>query len=55
MSTLSRAAGLKSNTLKTALEMPYLKGEKIIANIIGVSPEQIWPTQDTHGATSNRF
>jgi len=25
--------------------MPYLKGEKIIANVIGVSPEQIWPTR----------
>jgi len=25
--------------------MPYLKGEKIIANVIGVSPEQIWPNK----------
>lgn len=45
IAALSRAAGLKSNTLKTALEMPYLKGEKIIARAIGVPPEQIWPTR----------
>lgn len=42
---LSVASGLSPNTLKGALQFPYLKGEKIIANAIGVPPEVIWPTR----------
>lgn len=45
LAALSRKAGLSSNTLKTALATPYLKGEKIIAAAIGIPPEQIWPTR----------
>ncbi len=45
IAALSREVGLSSNTLKTALQMPYLKGEKIIAKVIGVPPEQIWPSR----------
>ncbi|WP_180296050.1 helix-turn-helix domain-containing protein, partial [Snodgrassella communis] len=40
-----REAGLSSNTLKTALAAPYLKGERIIAAAIGVAAEEIWPTR----------
>ena len=39
---LSQAAGLSPNTLATALQCPYLKGERIIANAIGIAPEKIW-------------
>ncbi|MCO6514807.1 MAG: helix-turn-helix domain-containing protein [Snodgrassella sp.] len=45
IAALSREVGLSSNTLKTALEMPYLKGEQIIAKVIGVPAEQIWPSR----------
>ncbi|PIT09054.1 helix-turn-helix domain-containing protein, partial [Snodgrassella communis] len=37
IAALSREAGLSSNTLKTALAAPYLKGERIIAAAIGVA------------------
>lgn len=40
---LSRQVGLAETTLYTALKAPYKKGEKIIANAIGVKPEDIWP------------
>ena len=40
---LSMEAGLSTNTLRSALAAPYLKGERIIAAAIGVKPEEIWP------------
>ncbi|MCP1659298.1 helix-turn-helix domain-containing protein [Neisseria perflava] len=42
---LSIASGLAPNTLGTALQCPYLKGEKIIADAIGISPNEIWPSR----------
>lgn len=43
LAALSRAAGLSSSTLANALERPWPKGEAIIANAIGVLPQEIWP------------
>ncbi|WP_165010825.1 helix-turn-helix domain-containing protein [Neisseria yangbaofengii] len=40
---LSMAAGLAPNTLGTALQCPYKKGEKIIADALGIPPDEIWP------------
>lgn len=40
---LSSAKGLSPGTLKSALDAPYLKAERIIAAAIGVEPEVIWP------------
>ena len=42
---LSISAGLSANTLRNALQSPYLKGEKIIATAIGVPAETIWPSR----------
>ncbi|MEQ6292576.1 transcriptional regulator [Vogesella sp. GCM10023246] len=42
---LSKEAGLGESTLKTALDRPYPKAERIIAAAIGVTPETIWPTR----------
>ena len=42
---LSKEAGLSESTLKTALDRPYPKAERIIAAAIGVTPETIWPTR----------
>lgn len=42
---LSREAGLSENTLRNTLDRKWPKGEKIIADAIGVSPHVIWPTR----------
>lgn len=45
LAELSRQSGLKSGTLKTALDVPYLKAERIIAGAINLAPEAIWPSR----------
>lgn len=42
LNSLSLRAGLAASTLKNALRIPYPKGERIIAEAIGVAPEVIW-------------
>lgn len=43
---LSRHHGYKSpSTLTKALDGPWPKGERIIADAIGVEPEAIWPSR----------
>jgi len=42
---LSREAGLSENTLRNALDRKWPKGERIIADAIGVSPRTIWPSR----------
>lgn len=44
---LSRQAGLSENTLRNALDRKWPKGERIIAEAIGVAPEVIWPSRYT--------
>lgn len=43
LAQLSVDAGLHPRTLGNALERKYPKGEKIIADFIGMQPEEIWP------------
>lgn len=43
--SLSVAAGLAPTTLSTALQAPYLKGERIIAAAIGIPAHEIWPSR----------
>lgn len=43
LAQLSIDAGLHPRTLGNALERKYPKGEKIIADFIGMQPEEIWP------------
>ena len=45
LSQLSVEAGLHPRTLGNALDRKYPKGEKIIADFIGKTPEVIWPTR----------
>ncbi|MDA0148821.1 helix-turn-helix domain-containing protein [Vibrio sp. LaRot3] len=47
---LSRKSGLKSGTLHNALVRHWPKGEKIIADAIGVTPEVIWPSRYSNKA-----
>lgn len=42
---LSRQAGLASSTLANALNRRWPKGERLIAEALGVAPEQIWPSR----------
>ncbi|MEZ8386116.1 MULTISPECIES: helix-turn-helix domain-containing protein [Vibrio] len=42
---LSREAGLGENTLANALRSPWPKGERIIAEAIGMTPDQLWPSR----------
>ncbi|RKS87762.1 Nlp family transcriptional regulator [Orbus hercynius] len=42
---LSREAGLSENTLRNVLDRKWPKGERIIADAIGLNPEEIWPSR----------
>ncbi|EGQ9150179.1 helix-turn-helix domain-containing protein [Vibrio vulnificus] len=45
MSALSRKNGLASTTLANALDRPWPKGEKIIAEALGLEPFEVWPSR----------
>ncbi|WP_226069138.1 helix-turn-helix transcriptional regulator [Dickeya zeae] len=45
MAAVSRAAGLNSSTLGNALNRPWPKGEKLIADALGVPAYEIWPSR----------
>lgn len=45
LAALSRQSGLSNSTLANALTRPWPKGEKIIADAIGLAPETIWPSR----------
>ena len=44
----------KSNALGTALHRRYPKGEAIIAETLGISPELIWPSRYEDGLPIGR-
>lgn len=43
MRQLAFRHGVTPSTLKGALDHSYPKSERIIAQAIGISPEEIWP------------
>ncbi|EFZ1722131.1 TPA: transcriptional regulator [Shigella flexneri] len=45
LSALSRQVGLASSTLANALTRRWPKGERLIAEALGIKPEQIWPSR----------
>ena len=45
LSALSRQARLASSTLANALTRRWPKGERLIAEALGIAPEQIWPSR----------
>lgn len=45
MSALSEKHGLSRGCLRNALYRRYPKAEKIIAEALGLQPEDIWPTR----------
>lgn len=56
LAAVSRSAGLSSSTLANALLRPWPKGEKLIADALGISPEIIWPSRyfDSEGKLLTR-
>ena len=47
MAAVLRRAGLSSSTLSNALTRKWPKGERLIADAIGVKAETIWPSRYT--------
>ena len=45
LAAVSRHAGLSSSTLSNALTRKWPKGERLIAEAIGVKAETIWPSR----------
>ena len=45
LAAVSRRAGLASSTLANAICRHWPKGERLIAEELGVAPEQIWPSR----------
>lgn len=44
-SKLSRMHGLSARTLGNVLRVKYPKAQAIVANAIGMKPEDIWPSR----------
>ena len=51
---LSFSRGYKTNAAQTALHRPYPKMERIIADILGVRPDEIWPDRYIDGVPSRK-
>ena len=45
VSALSRQHGLATATLGNCLRSPWPKGERIIADALGLEPQDIWPSR----------
>lgn len=45
LAEVSRNSGLASSTLTNALNRRWPKGERLIAEALGVAPETIWPSR----------
>lgn len=48
LSAVARDHGLASNTLQNALRVSWPKGERIIAEAIGIEAAEIWPSRYSH-------
>ena len=51
---LSRKHGYATDGLKLALRQPWPKAEKIIADFLGVKPQEIWPSRYDEKGRPNR-
>ncbi|AEC17613.1 DNA-binding transcriptional regulator Nlp [Gallibacterium anatis UMN179] len=45
LSQLGIENGLAKTTVRNALDKPYPKGERIIADALGIEPWDIWPSR----------
>ncbi|CAG9429649.1 helix-turn-helix domain-containing protein [Providencia alcalifaciens] len=54
LSAISRSVGLNPSTLNNALSRRWPKGERIIAEFLEMSPEEIWPSRYLHHQPKKR-
>ncbi|MBS0055826.1 helix-turn-helix transcriptional regulator [Yersinia sp. Marseille-Q3913] len=54
LSELSRRAGLSASTLSNALNRQWPKGEKIIADFLGIDAAVIWPSRYKNKNKNNK-
>ncbi|NUU66933.1 DNA-binding transcriptional regulator SfsB [Enterobacteriaceae bacterium BIT-l23] len=54
LAAVSRSAGLSSSTLANALSRPWPKGERLIAEALGIDPWVIWPSR-YHDPVTHEF
>ncbi len=54
LTQLSLQHGYASKALSLATQKPYPKAEKIIADTLGVRPDQIWPSRYDGGVPNRR-
>lgn len=52
LSQLSREQGLAPRTLNNAFSQHYPKAERLIAGVLGMTPEQLWPSRYFNKAPS---
>ncbi len=52
--SLAKAGNVSHNTLKSVLDKPYPKMERLVANAIGVAPEVIWAGRTAERIERNR-
>ncbi|HDL2196870.1 TPA: helix-turn-helix domain-containing protein, partial [Mannheimia haemolytica] len=52
--TLADEGNVSYNTLKSVLDKPYPKMERLVANAIGVAPEVIWAGRTAERIERNR-
>jgi Ner family transcriptional regulator len=45
LAQLSREQGLAPRTLNNAFSQHYPKAERLIAEVLGMTPEQLWPSR----------
>ncbi|WP_213989971.1 helix-turn-helix transcriptional regulator [Sodalis sp. dw_96] len=45
LAAISRSAGLASSTLANTLTRHWPKGERLISEVLGKRPEEIWPSR----------
>lgn len=53
MSALARLHGLHHSVVRRALRVPYPQVDRVIAEALGVSPDEIWPSRYNHATVAS--
>ena len=53
-SRLSRLNGYAATSLQMVVHVPWPKAETLVANVIGVTPQEIWPSRYNDDGTPKR-
>lgn len=55
LSKLARRLGVTRQAVRNALASPYPRMERVIADEIGLKPENIWPERYEHRERQSRY